>query len=166
MEFLGRLNDPYDFELTLMGQRLADTDDRLRALISIRGREIYFREFSVTHFPTIMRGPASAQWPIIGVLTDAWSFDRDMCLTLVEQNWLPDPAKDGLARRVISGLTEWDERATNIVRTLIRRTDDEGERLFWAEQLVYAIAESQPAMAPDIFVETMRRIEINDRTTG
>ena len=110
-----------------------------------------------------MRGPVNAQWLLIGVLSDAWSFDRDRVLTLIEDNWLNDPSKDELTHRVMSGLSAWDERSVNIVRTLIRRTKDSGDRIFWAESLVFNIAESQPKLAPALFVDIMRQLETNNR---
>ncbi len=163
MEFLGRQTDPRDFEVELIGKCLSSNDDRVRALISIRGQREYFNELSMTHLPTIMRGPVDAQWLLIGVLSDAWSFDRDRVLTLIEDNWLNDPSKDELTHRVMSGLSAWDERSVNIVRTLIRRTKDSGDRIFWAESLVFNIAESQPKLAPALFVDIMRQLETNNR---
>lgn len=166
MEFLGRLSDPRDFEVELMGNCLSNDEDRVRALISIRGQAEYFRQLAVTHFPAIMRGPVEHQWPIIGVLSDAFVVERDTVLKLIEENWIIDPSKDALTRRVMSGQAEWDERSVGIVRSLVRRTGDSGDRISWAELLVYQIAESQPTLAPSIFIDIMRRLEENNGLAG
>ena len=55
-------------------------------------------------------------------------------------------------------LERWDERAVEIVCTLIRRAGPSGGRLFWAERLVSLISADQPKLAPPVFMETVSRL--------
>jgi hypothetical protein len=165
IEFLGQLHDLEDFEVALLAERLLTGDDRLRVLIEVRGNVDWFNALRSTHFPAVMRGPADQQWPMAGIIIDAWTFARDECLDLIEQNWLPDPDKDRLTARAMSDLGKWDERSVNLICTLIKRTKNGGDRLFLADSLVSSISADQPTLAPRVFVAVVSREEELDDTT-
>lgn len=162
IEFLGQIEKPEDYEIVLLAERLVSQEDRIRALIAIRGRSTWFHALRASHLPIVMQGPLELQWPMLGVITDAWDFDRDACLTLIESNWLPVPTKDQLTWRAMAEIGKWDNRAIEIVRILIRRADKTGERLFWAESLVSAISAEQPELAPSIFIEAVSRGSLDE----
>jgi len=157
IDFLGQLSGPEDFEIALLADRVAVVEDRIRVLLAIRGKKQWFEALRNSHFPIIMQGAVDDQWPMIGVINDAWDFDRDACLELVEKYWLPDLSKDQLTWRAMSEIGKWDHRAVEIVSALIRRQSARTERLYWAESLVSAISADQPTLAPRIFVETVSR---------
>lgn len=165
IEFLGQVQKPEDFEQVVMVDRLANEEDRLRVLISIRANAGWFTAFRAAQFPTVMSGAADRQWPMIGVISDAWEFARDDCLDLISTYWLGDREKDRLTWRVMGELRKWDSRAVEMVCTLIRRAEVNEERLFWAESLVTAISDDKPELAPRVFVETMSRIVSGDASS-
>ena len=156
IEFLGQVSKPEDYEIVLLGSRLLSEEDSVRVLISIRGSADWFYALRTTHLPVVMKGPPESQWPMIGVITDAWEFGREACIDLVKQNWLPVAQKDRLTTRAMSGLGQWDEQSVDIVCTLIRRADhDQG--FHWAESLVSIISADQPRLASRVFKETVLR---------
>ena len=158
IEFLGQHKAPQEYEKALMGARLADADDRIRALISIVGNLEWFHALRGTHLPAVMRGDIQLQWPMVGVINGAWRSDHDACFDLVKNNWYPDPEKDPLTHRVLRQTDKWGADELEMASTLIRRSKDTGDRLFWAEQMVYDVSEVQPEMAPRLFVDTMIKL--------
>ena len=158
IEFLARVRDPEDFEKVLLGNCIADADDRIRVLIGIRGNDTWFHALRKSHFPVVMGGALEVQWPMIGVINDAWEASHDDCLAIIETYWFPDPEKDRLTERVLRETDKWGAREIELACTLIRRTKDQGDRLFWAEQLVNVVSASNPESAPRLFIETMNRL--------
>jgi len=151
IEFLGQLEAPTEYEIALLAERLSNNEDRVRVLISIRGNARWFHALRVTHFPNLMHGPAEEQWPLLGIITDAWKYAREACLGLIEEYWIPDSSKDPYAWRALAELNEWDARALRIVDSLLGRTDI-GER-FWFERVVTAISANNPELAPRVFFQ-------------
>jgi nucleoside phosphorylase len=158
IEYLGQQSIPSEFEQALMAARLADDSDRIRALLSIIGKREWFHALRGSHLPTVMRGESKYQWPMVGVLKSAWDYDHDACFTLIKENWFFDPTKDQFTHRVLSETDKWDERELQMAGALIRRTTDQGDRLFWAEQLVYTVSASRPDMAPRLFVDAISKL--------
>ncbi len=157
IDHLGQIETPEDFELDHLTQCLGTADWRIRALIAIRGKTAWFHALRPVHFPAVMRGPIDQQWPMIGVIADAWGSHREECLEMIEQHWLPFPTQDELTWRAMNTLTKWDERAVEIACTLIRRSQGAGNRLHWAEALVWRISDDQPHLAPRVFIEAVSR---------
>ncbi len=159
IEFIGQIREPNEHEIALLAECLVNPEDRVRALIAIRGKQVWFRSLQASHFPIVMQGPREQQWAMIGIIVDAWDFARDTCLAMIEQYWLPDPTKDELTWRAMREIGEWDARSIEIVCSVIRRADGSAGRLFWAEDLVYAVSANQPDLAPRVFLETERRLD-------
>lgn len=157
IEFLGQVPHPEDFEIALLAQRLSIAEERVRVLIAIRGSSEWFEALSTTHLPVVMQGPMDEQWPMTGIIAKAWEFSRERCFQLVESNWLPNPEKDRLTISAMRQLKRWDDRAIDIVLTLIRRAEVIEGRITWAEFLVDDISQDQPTLAPKVFIETIKR---------
>ncbi|REK27027.1 MAG: AAA family ATPase [Planctomycetota bacterium] len=157
IDFLGQISEPKDYEIAMLAQMLDDDGDRLRVLIAIRGNPGWFDALQTSHFPAVMQGPMNEQWPMIGVIIDAWDQAREKCLDLIERYWLPDSEKDQATWRVMREIGQWDERAARVARTIVGRGDNGSERLYWAESLVYAISIDKPRLAPRVFAEAITR---------
>jgi nucleoside phosphorylase len=166
IDFVGNIPSPEDFEVVLLGSRLADLEFRVRVLLSIRGRQNWFEALRKSHFPEVMAGEIQYQWPMIQVIIGAWDFAHDECFDLVKKHWFSDPLKDGLTERALREIDQWDDNAIEMVIALIRRTADQGDRLFWAEQMVYTISMSRPDKAPQVFVEVLAKLADNPIEEG
>ncbi len=157
LDFLGWLPDPKEFEIALFAKQLVNEEESIRALLAIRGNSKWFAALKTSHFPTVMRASFKQGWAMVGVIAGAWEFDRDACLDLIETNWLNDLTKDDLTWRAMTQLAKWDERAVKLVRRLIEQTQPKGDRLFWAEQIVSIISKDQPALAPGVFIDAVKK---------
>jgi nucleoside phosphorylase len=162
IDFLGQVSRPEDYEVAHFAQRCLSNDDRVRALIAIRGSSEWFYALQASHFPIIMLGPMELQWPMIGVIAEAWGFARDSCLDLVERYWLPDPAKDRLTWRAMHEIGKWDSRAIELIKRLIRRAGDNRDSIHWSENIVSAISADQPQLAPAVFIDIMSERGVNN----
>ncbi len=157
IELVCRTPDPKGFEVELIGDRLENEDERIRILIAIQGSRPWFDALKATHFPKIMRLETHRQWPMLGVITSAWSFAFSECLALLRQNWLIDPARDALTHRAIRECGTWNDATLSVVKVLIQRTPVVDGRHFWIEDVVSVISEAVPDRAPELFLEAMRR---------
>lgn len=162
IDFLGQNRGLHEFEQVIMGARLTDSDDRVRALLSIVGSSEWFRALYATHLPVVMQGDMQHQWPMISVINSRWRDDHDACLTLVRNHWFIDAEKDALTIRVLRQTDVWGDNELDMASALIRRSKESGDRLFWAEQLVYDVSQSRPDEAPRLFVDTMNNQEENN----
>jgi hypothetical protein len=154
IEFLGQVAHPEDFEIALLAARLADREDTVRTLIAIRGNQAWFSALHRSHLPSVMRGPMNGQWPMVGVLADAFAGFRDECLNLIESNWLPSSQNDHFTWRALLNLEQWDVRSVEMVCRLVQRATGEGWH--WAESLVSTISMDKPRLAPRVFREIVR----------
>jgi nucleoside phosphorylase/predicted ATPase len=164
IDFLGQVIEPDEHEVVQLTGQLSHSDGQLRTLLAIRGNERWFRALRHSHFPVIMRGPADSQWPMIGVISDALSFAREDCLALLSQYWLGDSTKDHLTYRVLQENNKWDQATVDMACTIIKRTD--GDRLWWAEDLVSAVSADAPTLAPQVFLATVTRNDQYDTEEG
>jgi hypothetical protein len=162
IEFLGQCHNIDEFERSLLGERLLDMKDRVRVLISIRGNIEWFDALRTSHFPTVMKRDVQLQWPMIGVINAAWESNHVKCFELIRTNWFPNPTNDALTVRVLGAVDKWDLPEVEMACSLIHRSKDHGDRLFWAEHMVYAVSESLPGMAPRLFVEVMNKLDSGD----
>ena len=86
IDFLGQISDPDEIEVLTLSHWLVHSEDRHRVLIAIRGREAWFRVLLRSHLPTVMHWPITELWPMIGVITAAWSFARNECIALSRES--------------------------------------------------------------------------------
>jgi nucleoside phosphorylase len=166
IDFVGNIPSPDEFEVMLLGSRLADLEYRVRVLLSIRGRQNWFVALRKSHFPEVMTGEIQHQWPMIQVIIAAWDFAHDECFELITKYWFTDPLKDRLTERALREIDYWDDKAIEMVIALVRRTADQGDRLFWAEQMVYTISMSRPEKAPQVFIEVLLKLAENPIDEG
>jgi nucleoside phosphorylase len=159
IEFLGQVAGPEAFEKALMAERLEDTDDQVRVLLSIAGNLEWFAAFRSTHFPTIMQQDVQNQWPMVGVINAAWKGAHAECLDLVSAYWFSDPAKDELTLSVMQQLDRWDTREFEMACALVRRATPIEGRLWWAEHFVSLASASRPDLAPRLFIVTMEALD-------
>lgn len=157
IDCLSQVGQPEDFEVVHMTDRLKEPDDRLRVLIAVRGREKWFRAMTSAVFPMVMSWKPHEQWPMVGVIADAWHFAREDCLRLVERYWFADPEKDGLTWQSLREIDHWDERTVGLICKVIRRTGSGEDRLWWAEDIVYRVSADAPKLAPQVFLAVVAR---------
>lgn len=166
IDFLSQVREPEEFEIVHMAERLKVPDDWLRVLIAIRGKEQWFWALRDTVLPMVMSWKAHEQWPMIGLIGDAWRFAREDCLKLVESYWLNDPEKDALTWQALREIDHWDQRTVDMICQVIRRSGIDGDRLWWAEDMVYRISEDQPELAPQVFLAVTERDVTKSATEG
>ncbi len=153
LDFLGQQRQPTEGEVVHVASRLNDEEDRGRALAAVQGNEAWFRELKGTQLPAAMQWPAESLWPMVLVLRGAWTFCRDDCLSLIERYWLTDSSRDNVIIQALMGLSQWNERAVDIVCRLVPRT--EPERHWWVESLAKNVSDDKPDLAPRIVKEAL-----------
>jgi nucleoside phosphorylase len=155
IEFLGQIQNPEEFEIAILSREIADPAARTRVLLAIRGRAKWFDAFQSVYFPSIMAGSVEPQWPMIGVITEAWDHARERCLELIERHWVTDSSKDSLTVRAIAEIGNWDERSVAVARTLARRVGRSDNRNYQIESLASAISASRPELAPIVVFDAL-----------
>ncbi len=153
IDFLSQQNPPLDFEIKLLGTRLRDPEDSTRVLVGIRSNSGYFTAFQDSHFPEYMRDATRTQWPMVGVLNEAWDHSHGKCFDLVREFWFPNPDFDELTERVIAETGSWGGRELELARQLVGRKPE--GRSFWAENLVSVLGAAKPEYAPYLFIDTI-----------
>jgi len=155
IDFLGQLPAPSEIEIVELAKRLKVDGDRERVLIATRGNSAWFDEFKVAQFPVAMQWPVESAWPMVSVISQAWSFARDDCLSLINEQWMSQPEKDQLTVRSLMELDSWDESSVEMVCLLVRRA--ESGRQWWVEQLAGQISADKPSLAPRVVCEDLQR---------
>ena len=146
IDFLSQVEQPppADWEQSRMVAALHDPSWRRKALTAVTGKSVWLRLLAGSHLSAEMRKPPEAAWDVVWVLVAAFGFDRDRCLQLVEDNWLPDDYKLPLVWRALTYLDEWSERAAELAVAVVRRTAvDQGG--MW--HLAQTIAKGAPCLA-------------------
>jgi hypothetical protein len=157
IDLLGAVNDPDEIEILHMAERLMISEDKQRVLVAIRGNSSWFHAFVRSHFPTVMHWNPADLWPMAGVLISAWEFARAECFGLLEDNWIGNSGVDDLTVRVLREIGHWDQKAVDSICQIIRRSDGDENRLWWAEDLTNIVSADQPTLAPQIFIATVTR---------
>ena len=146
IDFLSQVEQPppADWEQSRMIAALHDASWRRKALTAVTGKTEWFRLLAGSHLSAEMRKSSEEAGDVVWVLIAAFGFDRDRCLQLMEDNWLPDEPKLPLVWRTLTHLDDWNERATDLSVAVAHRTAiDQGG--MW--HLVQTIAKSGPPFA-------------------
>jgi hypothetical protein len=146
IDFLSQVEQPppADWEQSRMVAALHDPSWRRKALAAVTGKAVWFRLLAGSHLSAEMRKPPEAAWDVVWVLVAAFGSDRDRCLELMEDHWLPDEAKLPHVWRTLTYLDDWSERAVDLAVAVVRRTEvDQGG--MW--HLAQTIAKRHPALA-------------------
>jgi nucleoside phosphorylase len=152
IDFLSQVEQPPpdDREQARLVEALRDGSWRKKVLTAVTGKQAWFGLLAGAHLSAEMRKPHEAAWDVVWVLVTAFGFDRERCLQLMEQNWLPDDAKLTHVWQTLTYLGEWDEHAVGLARAVVRRTDVEHSRMW---RLAQTIAKDQPALAVALMIE-------------
>ena len=166
IDFLGQVPEPDVVEVIQLTNRLSHPEDRIRALLAIRGSEKWFAALRPATLPAVMGWKAEDQWPMIGIISQAWKFAPSECIKLINDWWLPDPAKDGLTWQALRDIDRWDQQSVDMICRVIRRATEGGDRLWWAEDIVYKVSADQPKLAPQVFLAIADREDSTLKAEG
>lgn len=154
IEFLGQVSSPDEFEVELLTRHLDMPKFRPKALTSICGNERWFRALLPHHLTPCMQLPTDESWPMVPVLSGAWSFARADCLELIRRNWLHDKGRDWLVWRSMDLLEEWDDETADWICRIIRRSDIATFRIC---QLATSISATSPHLAPRLITTALNK---------
>ena len=158
IEFLGQVSSPDEFEVDLLTRQLDSPRFRPKALTSVRGNERWFRALLPHHLTPCMQLPIDESWPMVPVLSEAWSFARADCLELIRRNWLHDKGRDWLILRSMDAFEEWDDETVDWVCRIIRRSDFATHRVC---HLATSISATSPQLAPRLIATALtKRLEL------
>lgn len=146
IDFLAQVEQPApaDWEQARLVGALRDPSWRLKVLSAITGRAAWFRLFAGSVLPAEMRRPYDEAWAVVWVLVSALGSDRDRCLGLMRENWLPDGAKLPLVWQTLTYLAEWDDPAADLAVAVVRGSPV-AQGHMW--HLAQAIAKGAPLLA-------------------
>ena len=146
IDFLSQVEQPppADWEQSRMIAALHDASWRRKALTAVTGKTVWFRLLAGSHLSAEMRKSPEEAWDVGWVLIAAFGFDRDQCLQLMEDSWLPDEPKNPLVWRTLTYLDDWNKRAAELAVAVVRRTAVDQGRMW---HLAQTIAKSEPSLA-------------------
>ncbi len=151
VDFLGQVDSPDLIEQQILASYLNDLSIRRRVLISIRGNKGWFQALHARHFPVVMRWEHD-QWPMIDVISAAWSDAHKECLHLVKEHWLSDASKDDFTWRVLDTCQVWDEQIAKCAKNLIGRSSNDDQRDWIAERLTSRASDTSVDLAIELFL--------------
>jgi hypothetical protein len=161
IDFLSQLEQPppTDWEQSRMIAALHDCLWRRKVLTAVTGKAVWFRLLAGSQLSAEMRKPPEAAGDVMWVLVAAFGFDRDRCIQMMEDNWLPDESKLPLAWRALTYLDDWNKRAVELATMVVRGTAiDQGS--MW--HVAQTIMKRNPTLAVCLVVAwleaTRRRI--------
>ncbi|OYP35052.1 hypothetical protein CGZ80_13695 [Rhodopirellula sp. MGV] len=147
IEFFTQVNSPSDLEVRLIQPWLNDRRLRPRVLTLIAGNEGWFRRLAQSHLPAFMELPTDELWPVARVISAAWEYEKELCLSLLQQFWLPNSTHDRLSLDTLSELHDWDEQLVKKVTSVIDRSE---EHEHYSMKLASVVSASNPDLAPII----------------
>ena len=106
LDFLGRLEDPDDFEEAWLVNWLEDDDFKRRAILSISGSDGWFSRLKDSHIAELMRDPQGTELQLVGLLSCAINHSPEATVALLEEHWLEESRQGSIhvadLRRVCS----------------------------------------------------------------
>ena len=150
--FLGQVNNPDDVEARWLLPTLDVPIDRTRTLRAmLRGKGWLPRLQG--RLPGLMLASPQEAWPVVPLLCNTKSVERDAVIGLVERFWAPNPEYVGHALEVVQGTQEWDQRlgalAARLVTNLTLMTTQ-------CRHLATAIARTHPDLAVQVVVSRLQ----------
>jgi hypothetical protein len=146
ISFLGQVPDPDPVEGDWLFPLLPDARLRWKVIQAVEGNPAWFAKLQA-RLPELMSGDEQAAWHASWLLRQAFNFDRDSVLGLIEEHWLPSSDRDRLIVETLCALTQWDERAVRVAVIAVRRTADQDGV---GRGIVSLVAKSRPDLAPRI----------------
>lgn len=147
IDFICQQQNPTPEEVGHAKAFFQDDVRRLRVLIGINNREQWFKALKTDSLPESMNRSDLEQWPMLSVLSNAWSFDWDATLELVRDHWFQEQRNDNLTLRVMEHCGKWNPQTLEIVETLAVRVKATQGYNYQNEKLISVISETSPAAA-------------------
>jgi hypothetical protein len=145
IDFICQQQNPTLEEIEYVKAFFQDDVRRLRVLIGINNKEQWFTALKTDSIPESMKRSDVEQWPLLSVLSNAWSFDWDATLALVRDHWSQEQANDNLTLRVMEHCGKWNPQTLEIVEPLVVRVKATQGYNYQNEKLVSMISEKSPA---------------------
>lgn len=144
VDFICRQPDPSEFEITIIGNWLGDEELRLRILGGINNSPAWFETLKHSHLPSIMSNPTTEQWPLLSVLTNAWTFDWDAAFGLIKENWAKHREFDGMTLRAMEHCGKWTPEVVSLVERVATRITQNYGRNYQIESIVGVMSINAP----------------------
>jgi len=153
IDFLGELQKPSDDEERWLCAFLRNPETRRRAIRAITGQRAWFNRLQVVVFPALMADD-ELNWWMIYVINEAWQFDHDRCLKLLEENWLPHPSRDEFSMHAFEKLQNWTTEIVEMICTMIRRSN---VAAWLPRSIAKNLRESHPDFSARLIAELLRK---------
>ncbi|MEM9369243.1 MAG: hypothetical protein AAGD07_24945, partial [Planctomycetota bacterium] len=147
IDFVCQQQNPTPKEVGHVKAFFQDDVRRLRVLIGINNKEQWFKALKTDSLPAAMKRSDIEQWPMLSVLSKAWSFDWDATLELVRDHWSQEQRNDNLTLRVMEHCGKWNPQTLEIVEPLAVRVKATQGYNYQNEKLISVISETSPAAA-------------------
>ena len=160
LDFLGRLNDPEDFEEVWLIQWLEHGDYRIRAIRAISGSKGWFERLRDTQLVALMCNPKDIEWPLTSLLRESVNHSRDLAIELIKKYWITETEFDAFTFHVFDHFDHWDLETVELICELVARMEiDE----VYVSGIASQVSVSQPELAPKIlaveFSKTLNRLK-------
>lgn len=118
--FLGQVSEPDEREAQWLLPTLDDPRLRGKTLGAIVGNIGWFRRLQ-SRLPALMTGSDEVTaWQVITILKAALAFEREAVFSLMSRFW-SQSSTDELVLHAVYDLPDWDDRATGLVETILKR---------------------------------------------
>ncbi len=159
LDFLGQLDEPYDYEVAHFFACVSSEELRAHALAAIHGKKNWLK--SITGLlPTYMQGSQSDRWHALQIINASWNIDQETCLRLVKAHWFPSTEYDQYILLSLRESSQWTDELADMVCAVIQRSAEvvrDGQRSYVLEDLTYVISNSAPTLAPRICAASLKK---------
>ena len=144
IEFLGRIDQPLDFEKTCMAEVLNTPELRLFGLKAVGRSSGWFDYFASTAIRNAMSGADAEANQALRILTLNWKTDSERVIQLIKEYWLPHPDKDSYLWMTLHECPLWTNEIEEIAATVLKRTPIS---IWQVEHTAMTLAVEQPDVA-------------------
>ncbi|HAW28874.1 MAG TPA: hypothetical protein DCY03_12270, partial [Planctomycetaceae bacterium] len=147
VDFICRQPDPCEHEITIIGDWLGDEELLLRILSRINNNHAWFEALRHSHLPSIMSNPKIEQWPLISVLSNAWTLDWDAAFSLIKGYWAKHFEFDGMTLRAMEHCGKWTSEVVSLVERVATRVKQNHGHNYQLESIVGVMSVEVPGDA-------------------
>lgn len=144
IEFIGQVSHPLEFEKNCMTEVLTSNELRIFGLKALGSNSGWFSHFASTAIRVAMLGNDLEASQAMRILRLNWKVNNDQVISLLKDNWLPDPTKDRFLWAVLQECPVWNEETEKIAVIVLKRFP---VSIWHIEQIAQTIAVEHPDLA-------------------
>lgn len=122
IEFLGQVNEPSEFEQSVMNEVLKSSDTKIYGLKAISHSSGWFKHFAKTIIPKAMSASDIEAGHACQILIQNWENNGKLVTDLLRDQWIPEQERDTYTWMVINECPSWTEEVEAFALTILSRS--------------------------------------------